>query len=85
MARAEITREMGTARNGKRQFIYFVAIQGKSDGGKYESARLARTAAAERLKIYAHNAEIVEMWTDGKRYRATKGGKAEVIGRKNDE
>lgn len=75
MVRAEITRELGTGRDGKRRFIYFVAIQGTGDGERYESPRTARKAAAERLQLFSHSAEIVEMWSDGKVYKATRGGK----------
>jgi hypothetical protein len=83
MVRAEITRELGTGADGKRRFIYFVSVQGTPDGERYESPRKARKAAAERLKYCSHSCEIVELWSDGKVYRATSGGQPLLVREKD--
>lgn len=83
MVRAEITRELGLGQDGKRRYIYSVTVQGKPLD-TFESPRLARKAAAERLKWYPHANQIVEMWTGGKTYRATKGGKPSLEKIQND-
>lgn len=80
MARVDITRELGTKKNGKRGFIYTITIRGRTEGEKFESPIIARKAAAVHLKRFAHASEIVEMWTDGKVYRATDRGSAVLVG-----
>jgi hypothetical protein len=78
MVTADITRELGIGKDGRRKYIYSVAVQGKPMQETFESPRKARIAAAERLRWYAHSNQIVERWTDGQRFRANFKGKPVV-------
>jgi hypothetical protein len=84
MVKAEITRFLGNARDGKRRHIYRVSIVGDRAEAHhtpedYAAAKDARNYAATRLRSFSHVATIVEQWTDGRVYRVTSGGKPELV------